>query len=88
MSKQQDIFNDVLDSINALKNITQNNANLIDYITQISHTKLIDASIEKEKIDELIEDCQYEEVISKLMSIIECLEGGYCNILNKIEGVE
>lgn len=59
---------------------------IIAYVKHQAHEHLIQSSIDKDKIEELIEDCEYEEVISKLQSIIEYLEGGYCVILDKIEG--
>jgi hypothetical protein len=59
---------------------------IIAYIKHQAHEHLIQSSIDKDKIEELIEDCRYEEAISKLQSIIEWLEGGYCVILDKIEG--
>ena len=59
---------------------------VIAYVKHQAHEHLIQSSIDKDKIEELIEDCEYEEVISKLQSIIEYLEGGYCVILDKIEG--
>lgn len=59
---------------------------IIAYVRHQAHEHLIYSSIDKNKIEELIEDCKYEEAISKLQSIIEYLEGGYCVILDKIEG--
>lgn len=59
---------------------------IIAYVRHQAHEHLIQSSIDKDKIEKLIEDCKYEEAISKLQSIIESLEGGYCVILDKIEG--
>lgn len=59
---------------------------IIAYAKHQAHEHLIQSSIDKDKIEALIEDCKYEEAISKLQSIIEYLEGGYCVILDKIEG--
>ena len=61
---------------------------MISFIDKKCHEKLEEASLERDSIECLYEDCRYEEVISKLNSIIESLEGGYCAILNKIEGVK
>lgn len=44
---------------------------VIAYVKHQAHEHLIQSSIDKDKIEELIEDCEYEEVISKLQSIIE-----------------
>lgn len=60
--------------------------NIIAYVKHQAHEHLIQSSIDKDKIEKLIEDCRYKEAISKLQSIIESLEGGYCVILDKIEG--
>jgi hypothetical protein len=59
---------------------------VIAYVKQEAHERLIQSSIDNDKIEELIEDCKYEEAIDTLRSIIEQLEGGYCVILDKIEG--
>jgi hypothetical protein len=59
---------------------------IIAYVKQQAHEHLIQSSIDKDKVEELIKDCKYKEAISKLQSIIEWLEGGYCVILDKIEG--
>lgn len=59
----------------------------IEFVKYIAHDRLlIYSSLEKECIENLIEDGDYEEAISNLRSIIEQLEGGYCRILDKIEG--
>lgn len=60
---------------------------LISYIEDKAHEKLlVYSSLDREKLDEMIEDGRYEEAIDKLQSVIEELEGGYCVILDKIEG--
>ena len=61
---------------------------LLCRIENLSHACLEQSSNEINKLEELIEDCNYEEVIKKFESIIECLEGGYCKILDIIEGNE
>ena len=58
---------------------------LIRKIESLSHDRLTQSSMEISNIEELIEDCNYEEVIKKFESIIEILEGGYCKILDIIE---
>ena len=68
---------------------SRQNINLIKDIKQEAHKRLlIYSSLEKECIDEMIEDGHYEKVINKLQSVIEQLEGGYCKILDIIEGNE
>ena len=62
--------------------------NLLSKIESLSHACLEHSSSEISKLEELIEDCNYEEVIRKFESIIESLEGGYCKILDMIEGNE
>lgn len=60
---------------------------IIEFVKYIAHDRLlIYSSLEKECIENLIEDGDYEEAIRNLRSIIEQLEGGYCRILDKIEG--
>lgn len=59
---------------------------IIAYVKHQAHEHLIQSSIDKDKVEELIKDCKHKEAISKLQSIIEWLEGGYCVILDKIEG--
>ena len=61
---------------------------LICRIENISHERLEQSSLERNNLEKLIEDCNYEEVIDKFESMIENLEGGYCKILNIIEGNE
>ena len=61
--------------------------NTIEFTKHIAHDRLLAcSSCEKERIETLIEDGDYDEAISSLQSIIEELEGGYCRILDKIEG--
>ena len=68
---------------------SRQNINLIKDIKQEAHKRLlIYSSLEKECVDEMIEDGHYEKVINKLQSVIEQLEGGYCKILDIIEGNE
>ena len=60
---------------------------IIKYIESKAHEKLqCYNNLDKVYIEEMIEDGRYEEVISKLQSVIEELEAGYCVILDKIEG--
>lgn len=60
---------------------------IIEFVKYIAHDRLlIYSSLEKEHLETLIEDGDYEEAIDNLRSIIEQLEGGYCRILDKIEG--
>ena len=74
---------------NELFKESHQNINLIKDIKQEAHKRLlIYSSLEKECIDEMIEDGHYEKVINKLQSVIEQLEGGYCKILDIIEGNE
>lgn len=61
---------------------------IIKFIEHKAHEKLlVYSSLEKVYVDEMIEDGRYEEVIDKLKSVIEELEGGYCVILDKIEKI-
>lgn len=62
-------------------------ADTIEFVKYIAHDRLlVHSTLEKEHIETLIEDGDYEEAIDNLRSIIEQLEGGYCKILDKIEG--
>lgn len=77
----------IIKEISKLGDILDIKANIIEFIKYIAHDKLlVYSSLEKERIETLIEDGNYEEAISSLQSIIEELEGGYCKILDKIEG--
>lgn len=59
----------------------------IEFVKYIAHDRLlVHSTLEKEHIETLIEDGDYEEAIDNLRSIIEQLESGYCRILDKIEG--
>lgn len=59
---------------------------IIKFIEDKAHEKLEETSLERDYIERMLEDHEYEKVISTLNSLIESLEGGYCAILNKIEG--
>ena len=61
---------------------------LLCRIENLSHACLEHSSLEKNDLEKLIEDCNYDEAINKLESIIESLEAGYCKILDIIEGNE
>lgn len=77
------------DITNEMFKESRQNINLIKDIKQEAHERLLIYSLlEKECIDEMIEDGHYEKVINKLQSVIEQLEGGYCKILDIIEGNE
>lgn len=79
--------------IECLKKITttiekknQKNTELVAFIEDVCHTKLLQHSANIQELEELREELNYTELISKLQSIMECLEGGYYRILDKIEG--
>lgn len=57
------------------------------FIIDVCHEKLEEAPRHEHSIERLLEDNQYEKVISRLKFIIESLEGGYCRILNKLENL-
>ena len=80
----------IVEDIHKLANIIgediRKQEELLKFIKNKSHEKLEEASLERDFIERMLEDCEYEEVISTLNSLIESLEGGYCAILNKIEG--
>jgi hypothetical protein len=77
----------IIKEITKLGDILDIKANIIEFAKYIAHDRLlVCSSLEKERIETLIEDGNYEEAISSLQSIIEELEGGYCKILDKIEG--
>ena len=78
------IFGAIFEAMEAMEKKEE----MISFIDKKAHEKLEEASLERDYIECLYEDGRYEDVISKLNSIIESLEGGYCAILNKIEGVK
>lgn len=81
------MINNILKEVNKLGDLLDTKDDTIEFIKHIAHDKLlVCSSLEEERIETLIEDGNYEEAISSLQSIIETLEGGYCRILDKIEG--
>ena len=81
------MINRIIKEIGKLGDILDIKGDIIEFAKYTAHEKLLAySSSDKEKVDEMIEDGRYEEVIDKLQSVIEELEGGYCRILDKIEG--
>ena len=81
------MINNILKEVNKLGDLLEIKNDTIEFVKYIAHDRLlIYSSLEKECIENLIEDGDYEEAISNLRLIIEQLEGGYCRILDKIEG--
>lgn len=69
----------------AIEKKHQKNTELVSFIEDVCHTKLLQHSVYIQELEELREDLNYDELISKLQSIIEYLEGGYHRILDEIE---
>jgi hypothetical protein len=81
------MINNILKEVNKLGDLLEIKNDTIEFVKYIAHEKLLAySSLDRDKLDEMIEDGRYEEVIIKLQSVIEELEGGYCRILDKIEG--
>ena len=81
------MINRILKEISKLGEVLDIKDDTIEFVKHTAHEKLLAlSSSDREEIDEMIEDGRYEEVIDKLQSVIEELEGGYCRILDKIEG--
>ena len=81
------MINNILKEVNKLGKLLDAKDDAIEFVKYIAHDRLLTySSLEKECIETLIEDGDYEEAIDNLRSIIEQLEGGYCRILDKIEG--
>lgn len=81
------MINNILKEVNKLGDLLETKDDTIEFVKYIAHYRLLAcSSSEKERIETLIEDGDYDEAISSLQSIIEVLEGGYCKILDKIEG--
>ena len=81
------MINNILKEVNKLGDLLETKDDTIEFVKYIAHNRLLAcSSSEKERIETLIEDGDYDEAISSLQSIIEVLEGGYCKILDKIEG--
>lgn len=81
------MINGIIKEIGKLGDLLEIKNDTIEFIKYIAHDRLLTySSLEKECIENLIEDGDYEEAINNLRSIIEQLEGGYCRILDKIEG--
>lgn len=71
--------------ITTIEKKNQKNTELISFIEDVCHSKLLQHSTNIQELEELREDLNYDELISKLQSIIEYLEGGYHRILDEIE---
>lgn len=69
----------------AIEKKNQKDIELISFIEDVCHNKLLQHSVDIQELEELREDLNYDELISKLSSIIEYLEGGYHRILDEIE---
>lgn len=81
------MINGIIKEIGKLGDLLEIKNDTIEFVKYIAHDRLRTySSLEKECIETLIEDGDYDEAISSLQSIIEELEGGYCRILDKIEG--
>lgn len=81
------MINNILKEVNKLGKLLDTKDDAIEFVKYIAHDRLLTYStLEKEHLETLIEDGDYEEAIDNLRSIIEQLEGGYCRILDKIEG--
>ena len=81
------MISNILKEIGKLGDILDIKNDTIEFVKYIAHDRLLTySSLEKEHLETLIEDGDYEEAIDNLRSIIEQLEGGYCRILDKIEG--
>lgn len=80
------MISNILKEIGKLGDILDIENDPIEFVKYIAHDRLLTySSLEKEHIETLIEDGDYEGAIDNLRSIIEQLEGGYCRILDKIE---
>lgn len=71
--------------ITIIEKKNQKNTELVSFIEDVCHTKLLQYSVYIQELEELREYLNYDELISKLQSIIEYLEGGYHRILDEIE---
>lgn len=81
------MIDNILKEVNKLGKQLDTKDDIIEFAKYIAHDRLLTYStLEKEHLETLIEDGDYEEAISNLRLIIEQLEGGYCRILDKIEG--
>lgn len=81
------MIDNILKEVNKLGKLLDTKDDVIEFVKYIAHDRLLTYStLEKEHLETLIEDGDYEEAIDNLRSIIEQLEGGYCRILDKIEG--
>lgn len=81
------MINNILKEVNKLGDLLEIKNDTIEFVKYVAHDRLLAfSSLEKEHLETLIEDGDYEEAIDNLRSIIEQLEGGYCRILDKIEG--
>lgn len=55
---------------------------ILEEICRIAHDRLEAASTDRQELEDKREDAEPEDIISTLESIIDYLEGGFCQILN------
>lgn len=58
---------------------------ILEEICRISHDRLEAASVDRQELEDKREDAEPEDIISTLESIIDYLEGGFCQILNTLK---
>ena len=59
--------------------------NILEEICRIAHDRLEASSVDRQELEDKKEDAELEDIINTLKSIIDYLEGGFCQILNTLK---
>lgn len=58
---------------------------ILEEICKIAHDRLEASSVDRQELEDKREDVEQEDIINTLESIIDYLEGGFCQILNTLK---
>ena len=58
---------------------------ILEEICKIAHDHLEASSVDRQELEDKREDAEPEDIINTLESIIDYLEGGFCQILNTLK---
>ena len=58
---------------------------ILEEICRIAHDRLEASSVDRQELEDKREDAEPEDIINTLESIIDYLEGGFCQILNTLK---
>lgn len=58
---------------------------ILEEICKIAHDRLEASSVDRQELEDKREDGEPEDIINTLESVIDYLEGGFCQILNTLK---